>query len=88
MVLCVTGLDVPTLDQSILDEIIGVSGSDSLDMARRLATEEGLFVGPSSGAATLGALQVCADGQAHCFPLSLQPLVCLTACDHVHNSLP
>ena len=48
--------DVLRLD--ILDETITVNGSDALQMARRLAREEGILVGISSGAAAWAAVQV------------------------------
>ncbi len=46
------------LDTEYLDEIITVSNDDAIDMARRLAKEEGLLVGISSGAAVHAAVQV------------------------------
>ncbi len=46
------------LDTKIYDEIIRVKNDDAFDTARRMAKEEGLLVGISSGAATWAALQV------------------------------
>ncbi len=46
------------LDLSLLDEIIPVSDDDAFVMARRLAREEGLLVGISSGAAAAVAMRV------------------------------
>ena len=46
------------LNTNIYDEIVHVTGEDAFDTARRLASEEGLPVGISSGAATWAALQV------------------------------
>jgi len=46
------------LNTQIYDEIIRVKNEDAFDIARRMAREEGLLVGISSGAATWAALQV------------------------------
>ncbi len=46
------------LNTSIYDEIIRVTDDNAFDIARRLAKEEGLLVGISSGAATWAALQL------------------------------
>jgi cysteine synthase len=46
------------LNTQIYDEIIRVKNEDAFEMARRVAREEGLLVGISSGAATWAALQV------------------------------
>ncbi|MBE7472592.1 MAG: cysteine synthase A [Anaerolineae bacterium] len=46
------------LNTEIYDEVIRVKNDDAFDIARRMAREEGLLVGISSGAATWAALQV------------------------------
>jgi cysteine synthase A len=46
------------LNTSIIDEIVRVKGEDAFETARRMALEEGLLVGISSGAAAWAALQV------------------------------
>jgi cysteine synthase A len=46
------------LNTKIYDEIVTVTGDDAFATARRMAKEEGLLVGISSGAATWAALQV------------------------------
>jgi cysteine synthase A len=48
------------LDLDVIDEVITVEGEDSLELARKLAASEGLFVGISSGANVYAALQVAA----------------------------
>ncbi|MDK9724243.1 MAG: cysteine synthase A [Sterolibacteriaceae bacterium MAG5] len=46
------------LDTKVYDEVVRVKNDDALDTARRLATEEGLLVGISSGAAVWAGLEV------------------------------
>ena len=48
------------LNVELLDEVLRVTGDDAFTTARRLATEEGILVGISSGAAVWAALQVAA----------------------------
>lgn len=46
------------LNTKIYDEIVRVKNDDAMDIARRMAREEGLLVGISSGAAMWAALEV------------------------------
>lgn len=52
------GFIPPVLNTNVYNEIIQVSGEDSFKTARELATQEGIPVGISSGAAVWAALQV------------------------------
>ena len=46
------------LNTAIYDEVIRVKNDDAFGLARRMATEEGLLVGISSGAATWAAIEL------------------------------
>lgn len=46
------------LNTEIYDEIIQIADEDAVDTFKRLASEEGIFVGPSAGAAVYAAIQV------------------------------
>ena len=52
------GRTPPLWDHAAVDEIVPISTRDAVGMARRLACEEGIFAGISSGANVLAAIQV------------------------------
>jgi cysteine synthase A len=52
------------LDVEVIDEIIQVTNEEAIALTRRLAREEGILAGISSGAAAHAALQVAARAEA------------------------
>ena len=52
------GRTPPLWEPTLVDEILPVSTDDAEGMARRLAREEALFAGTSSGANVVAAIQV------------------------------
>jgi len=52
------------LDLDLVDEVIQVADEDAVATARRLAIEEGIVAGISSGAAAFAALEVAARPEA------------------------
>lgn len=61
------------LNQNIADQIIPVDDALSRDTARRLAAEEGVFVGISAGATLLAALQIAQKAEAGSVILAMLP---------------
>ncbi|WP_447729626.1 cysteine synthase A [Pseudoxanthomonas suwonensis] len=61
------------LNREVADRILGVSDEDAIATARRLAAEEGIFVGISSGATVAAALQVAAEAPAGSVLLAMLP---------------
>jgi cysteine synthase A len=55
-----TGFIPANLDTRIYDEVVRVSNDDAIATTRRLAREEAIFAGISSGSITWAALQVAA----------------------------
>jgi cysteine synthase len=54
------GIIPRNLDLSAMDGIVTVSTADALEMARRMAREEGLLCGPSSGMNVVAAMKIVA----------------------------
>jgi len=52
---------VGTLDMSVIDRVMNISDRDSFLTARRLAREEGIFVGGSTGTAACGAVRMARE---------------------------
>lgn len=60
------GFVPPLLDESRYDEVMAVEESDGRAMARRLAAEEGLFAGTSTGLNVAGAVGIAVElGAGH-----------------------
>ncbi len=55
-----TGFVPAVLDTSVFDEVVRVTNDDAIATTRRLAREEGILAGISSGSITWAALQVAA----------------------------
>ncbi len=61
------------LDRSVIDDLLTVDEVVARDTARRLATEEGMFVGISAGAAVATALSVAATAPKGAVLLAMLP---------------
>ncbi len=60
------GLIPDVLDRSVIDQVLKVSDQDALNTSRRLASQEGLFVGVSSGTNVCAAVRVAEElGRGH-----------------------
>src|SRR4051812_29965058 len=53
-----TGFIPPILKREYIDDVVTVSNDDAINMARRMAREEGILCGISSGAAVWAAVEV------------------------------
>ena len=54
----VSDLTQKAVRENLIDEIVPVAGEEAMMLSRRLAREEGIFVGTSSGATLAAALQI------------------------------
>lgn len=66
----------PIYDESVVDDTIWLPTDEGWDMADRLAREEGLFVGHSSGANVAGALRVARELSARGEPGVVVTVLC------------
>ena len=61
------------LNREVADQILGVGDDESIATSRRLAAEEGIFVGISAGATVAAALKVAADAPEGSVLLAMLP---------------
>ena len=54
----ISRLTQAAVDDRLIDEIVPVSGNDAMTLSRRLAREEGIFAGTSSGATLAAAIEI------------------------------
>lgn len=78
------GFVPPLWDPSLVNEIVPVPTDDAKAMARRLAREEGLFAGTSSGANVLAAIRV---GQALGPKATVVTLLCDSGLKYVNTDV-
>jgi cysteine synthase len=79
------GFAPQVLNRSIVDEVIAVSDEEAFTCARRLAREEGILAGVSSGAALYAALTLAARPQ--CAGQLIVVIVCDTGERYVSSAL-
>jgi cysteine synthase A len=61
------------LNREIFDELFPVSDDQAIEVSKRLATEEGIFVGISSGATVAAALEVAEKADKGSVILAMLP---------------
>lgn len=60
----ISSLVESAVGERLIDEVVPVNGNRALQLARQLATQEGIFVGTSSGATLAAALEVASRAPA------------------------
>ena len=61
------------IEQGLIDRVVPVNGARALELAHRLATEEGILAGISGGATLAGAIEICQDLPAGANVLCMLP---------------
>ena len=56
-------MELPLLDRTLIDGYIQVTDEEAVDVARKLASLEGVFAGFSSGANVCAALKLLAEAE-------------------------
>ena len=56
-------MELPLLDKSLIDGYVQVTSEEAMDIARKLASLEGIFAGFSSGANVCAALKLLAGAE-------------------------
>jgi cysteine synthase A len=67
------GFIPPIVDMACVDEVFAISSGDAIERSRRLAKEQGLFVGISSGANVLAAERYIARHDPHGLVITILP---------------
>jgi cysteine synthase A len=61
------------LNRAVYDQLLAVQDDRAIETARRLAAEEGIFVGISAGGTVASALDIAADADAGSVILAMLP---------------
>ncbi len=61
------------LNRDVFDDLISVSDDDAIELARRIAAEEGIFVGISSGATLAAAFAIAGKAEKGSVILAMLP---------------
>ncbi|HSW04087.1 cysteine synthase A [Aquabacterium sp.] len=69
----ISRLTEAAINEGLVDQIVKVNGAEAMRLARALATQEGIFVGTSSGATLAAALEVARSAPAGSHIVCMMP---------------
>ena len=61
------------IDKKLFDELLPVTGKDSIYWSKKLATKEGIFTGVSGGASLAVAMEIAKKAKPHSVILAMLP---------------